>query len=165
MTNAVSINAPEGLPFIEIVREFDAPVEAVFGAHRDPELVRQWLGPNGYEMDIERWDFTTQGGYRYVHRNPEGEEYAFNGTFHTVRENEFAVQTFEFEGMRDIVAVESMTFEDLGDGRTRLRGWSTYPSVEARDGMVASGMERGVSEGYEKLDSLLAEDKVKAATN
>jgi uncharacterized protein YndB with AHSA1/START domain len=156
MTNAVSINAPEGLPFIEIVREFDAPVEAVFGAHRDPELVRQWLGPNGYEMDIERWDFTTQGGYRYVHRNPEGEEYAFNGTFHTVRENEFAVQTFEFEGMRDIVAVESMTFEDLGDGRTRLRGWSTYPSVEARDGMVASGMETGLREGYERLDALVA---------
>jgi uncharacterized protein YndB with AHSA1/START domain len=156
MTNPVTINAPEGLPFIEFVREFDAPVEAVFRAHREPELVRQWLGPNGYEMDIERWDFTTQGGYRYVHRNPEGEEYAFNGTFHTVRDNEFAVQTFEFEGMPDVVAVESMTFEDLGDGRTRLRGWSTYPSVEARDGMVASGMETGLREGYERLDALVA---------
>ena len=155
MTNAVTINAPEGLPFIEIVREFDAPVEAVFAAHRDPELVRQWLGPQGYEMDIERWDFTTQGGYRYVHRNPEGEEYAFNGTFHTVRPNEFAVQTFEFEGVPDVVAVESMTFEDLGDGRTRLRGWSTYPSVEARDGMVESGMEIGLREGYERLDAIL----------
>jgi uncharacterized protein YndB with AHSA1/START domain len=156
MTNPVTINAPEGLPFIEFVREFDAPVEAVFRAHREPELVRQWLGPNGYEMDIERWDFTTQGGYRYVHRNPEGEEYAFNGTFHTVRDNEFAVQTFEFDGMPDVVAVESMTFEDLGDGRTRLRGWSTYPSVEARDGMVASGMETGLREGYERLDALVA---------
>ena len=156
MTNPVTINAPEGLPFIEVVREFDAPVETVFRAHREPELVRQWLGPNGYEMDIERWDFTTQGGYRYVHRNPEGEEYAFNGTFHTVRDNEFAVQTFEFEGMPDVVAVESMTFEDLGDGRTRLRGWSTYPSVEARDGMVASGMETGLREGYERLDALVA---------
>lgn len=156
MTNPVTINAPEGLPFIEIIREFDAPVEAVFRAHRDPELVKQWLGPNGYEMDIERWDFTTQGGYRYVHRNPEGEEYAFNGTFHTVRENDFAVQTFEFEGVPDVVAVEAMTFEDLGDGRTRLRGWSTYPSVEARDGMVASGMEIGLREGYERLDALIA---------
>jgi uncharacterized protein YndB with AHSA1/START domain len=155
-TNPVTVNAPEGLPFIEIIREFDAPVEAVFRAHRDPELVKQWLGPRGYEMDIERWDFTTQGGYRYVHRNPEGEEYAFNGTFHTVRDNEFAVQTFEFEGMPDVVAVETMTFEDLGDGRTRLRGWSTYPSVESRDGMVASGMEGGLREGYERLDAILA---------
>ena len=156
MTNPVTINAPEGLPFIEIIREFDAPVEVVFRAHSDPELVKQWLGPNGYEMDIERWDFTTQGGYRYVHRNPEGEEYAFNGTFHTVRENDFAVQTFEFEAVPDVVAIETMTFEDLGDGRTRLRGWSTYPSVEARDGMVASGMEIGLREGYERLDALVA---------
>jgi len=154
-THPVTVNAPEGLPFIEIVREFDAPVEAVFRAHRDPELVKQWLGPRGYEMEIERWEFTSQGGYRYVHRNPEGEEYAFNGTFHTVRENEFAVQTFEFEGVPDVVAIESMTFEDLGDGRTRLRGWSTYPSVEARDGMVASGMEGGLREGYERLDAIL----------
>src|SRR6478735_7619261 len=136
MTNAVTITAPEGLPFIEIVREFDAPVEAVFRAHREPELVRQWLGPQGYEMDIERWDFTTQGGYRYVHRTPDGEAWAFNGTFHSVRENEFAVQTFEFEGMPDVVAIETIAFEDLGDGRTRLRIHSTYPAVEARDGMV-----------------------------
>ena len=48
-----------------------------------------------------------------------------------------------------------MTFEDLGDGRTRLRGWSTYPSVEARDGMVACGMEGGMREGYERLDAIL----------
>ena len=156
MTNPVTINAPEGLPFIEIIREFDAPVEAVFRAHAEPALVKQWLGPNGYEMDLERWDFTTQGGYRYVHRTPDGDAWAFNGTFHSVRENEFAVQTFEFEGMPDVVAIETIAFEDLGDGRTRLRIHSTYPAVEARDGMVASGMETGLREGYERLDALVA---------
>lgn len=155
-TNPVTITAPEGLPFIDIEREFDAPVAAVFQAHRDPELVKQWLGPNGYEMQIERWDFRTQGGYRYVHVDPSGDRWAFNGTFHTVRENEFVVQTFEFEGVPDVVAVESMTFEDLGNGRTRLRGHSAYPSLEARDGMVQSGMERGVTEGFERLDAMLA---------
>ncbi|HEX6955535.1 MAG TPA: SRPBCC family protein [Agromyces sp.] len=154
--NPVTITAPEGLPFIDIERVFDAPVAAVFEAHRDPELVRQWLGPDGYEMQVERWDFRTQGGYRYVHVDPEGNRWAFNGTFHTVRENEFAVQTFEFEGVPDVVAVESMTFEDLGGGRTRLRGHSVYPSVEARDGMVQSGMEQGLAEGFARLDVLLA---------
>jgi uncharacterized protein YndB with AHSA1/START domain len=154
--NPVTITAPEGLPFVDIEREFDAPVAAVFAAHRDPELVRQWLGPNGYDMTIERWDFRPQGGYRYVHRDPEGNEYRFNGTFHSVRENEFAVQTFEFEGAPDIVSVESMTFEDLGDGRTRLRGHSVYPTVEARDAMVEHGMATGVTEGYGRLDALLA---------
>ena len=156
MTNPVSITAPEGLPFIDIEREFDAPVAAVFNAHRDPALVKQWLGPQGYEMDIERWDFVPQGGYRYVHTDANGEAYAFNGTFHSVRENEFAIQTFEFEGFPDVVAIESIAFEDLGDGRTRLRIHTTYPTVEARDGMVASGMETGLREGYERLDGLVA---------
>ncbi|RXZ71985.1 SRPBCC family protein [Agromyces albus] len=156
MTNPVTITAPEGLPFIDIEREFDAPVAAVFNAHRDPELVKQWLGPRGYDMDVKRWDFTTQGGYRYVHTNAEGESYAFNGVFHSVRENEFAIQTFEFEGFPDVVSIESMTFEDLGNGRTRLRAHSVYPSVEARDGMIQSNMEQGVTEGYERLDELVA---------
>ncbi len=155
-TNPVTITAPEGVPFIDIEREFDAPVAAVFNAHRDPELVKRWLGPSGYDVNMERWDFTTQGGYRYVHTNAEGESFAFNGTFHTVRENEFAIQTFEFEGYPDVVAIESIAFEDLGDGRTRLRIHSTYPTVEARDGMVASDMESGVREGYERLDAILA---------
>ena len=155
-TNPVTITAPEGLPFVDIERELDAPVAAVFAAHRDPALVKQWLGPNGYEMTIDRWDFVPQGGYRYVHTNPEGESFAFNGTFHSVRENEFAVQTFEYEGYPDVVSIESMTFEDLGDGRTRLRGHSVFPTVEARDGMVASGMETGLREGYERLDALVA---------
>jgi uncharacterized protein YndB with AHSA1/START domain len=156
MTNPVSITAPEGLPFIDIEREFDAPVSAVFNAHRDPALVKQWLGPQGYEMEIERWDFVPQGGYRYVHTDAQGEAFAFNGTFHSVRENEFAIQTFEFEGFPDVVAIESIAFDDLGNGRTRLRIHSVYPTVEARDGMVASGMETGLREGYERLDGLVA---------
>ncbi|MFK4728850.1 SRPBCC family protein [Agromyces mediolanus] len=156
MTNPVTITAPEGLPFIDIVREFDAPVERVFAAHRDPELVTQWLGPNGYEMQIEQWDFVSHGGYRYVHTDGQGERYAFNGSFHSVRENEIAVQTFEFEGYPDVVAIETLRFEDAGDGRTRLVIHSVYPSVEARDGMVASGMERGLTEGYGRLDALVA---------
>lgn len=156
MTRPLTVTAPEGLPFIEFDREFDAPVAAVFRAHQDPALVKQWLGPNGYEMDIERYDFTTHGGYRYVHRNPEGEEFTFNGVFHVVRENEFAIQTFEFEGFPDVVSIESLTFADLGDGRTRLIGHAVYPSLEARDGMVNSGMEGGMVEGYARLDELLA---------
>lgn len=155
MTNPLIVNAPEGLPFVEFEREFDAPVESVFQAHRDPALVGQWLGPRGYEMAIETYDFRTGGSYRYTHRNDKGEEYVFHGVFHVVRENEFAVQTFEFEGYPDVVSLDQMTFEDLGEGRTRLRGHSVFPSLEARDGMVASGMERGMSEGYDRLDDLL----------
>jgi uncharacterized protein YndB with AHSA1/START domain len=156
MTNPVTITAPEGVPFIDIEREFDAPVAAVFRAHAEPDLIKQWLGPNGYEMDIEHFDFTSGGGYRYLHRNPEGQEFAFNGVFHVVRENDFAIQTFEFEGFPDVVSIESLTFEDLGNGRTRLRAHAVYPTLEARDGMIASNMEVGVVEGYERLDKVAA---------
>ena len=156
MTNPVTITAPEGVPFIDIEREFDAPVAAVFRAHAEPDLIKQWLGPNGYEMDIEHFDFTSGGGYRYVHRNPEGQEFAFNGVFHVVRENDFAIQTFEFDGFPDVVSIESLTFQDLGNGRTRLRAHAVYPSLEARDGMVASNMEVGVTEAYERLDKVAA---------
>jgi hypothetical protein len=82
--------------------------------------------------------------------------YSFNGIFHTVRENEFAIQTFEFSGYPDVVSIEFMNFEDLGDGRCRIRGHSVYPTQEARDGMAQSGMEAGMTDGYERLEELLA---------
>lgn len=156
MSNSLTVTAPEGLPVIEFEREFDAPVTAVFEAHRDPELVKRWLGPRDYQMDIEHYDFRTGGRYRYLHKDGQGGEYAFNGVFHVVRENEFAIQTFEFEGFPDVVSIETLSFEDLGNGRTRLSGRSVYPSLEARDGMVASGMETGMSQGYEQLDEIVA---------
>jgi uncharacterized protein YndB with AHSA1/START domain len=156
-TNPVTITAPEGMPFIEIVRDVHAPVEAVYQAHREPQLVQQWLGPYGYDMKIERWDLRTGGGYRYVHVNQEGQEFAFNGVFHVARPNEFVAQTFEFEGFPDVISIETLRFQDLGDGRTRLAIHSTYPSQEARDAMIANGMEKGVTQGYERLDAVLTD--------
>jgi uncharacterized protein YndB with AHSA1/START domain len=156
MTNALTVSAPEGLPFIDFEREFDAPVSAVFEAHRDAELFRQWMTGDGYDMELDAHEFVSGGRWRYVHRDADGGEYAFHGMFHTVRANEFAIQTFEFEGLPDVVSIESLTFTDLGDGRTRLVGHAVYPSLEARDGMVSSGMESGMSSGYDKLEALLS---------
>jgi uncharacterized protein YndB with AHSA1/START domain len=155
-SNALTIVVPDGELWFDTIREFDAPVAAVFDAHRDPEKIRQWLGPDGYDMNIERYDFTSGGGYRYIHRSPSGEEYAFNGVFHVVRENELAIQTFEWEGVPDVVSIEALKFEDLGGDRTRITIHSVYPNQEARDGMTQSGMEEGMSQGYAKLDALLA---------
>lgn len=158
MTNPTTITAPEGVPFIELVREFDAPVAAVYRAHVEPELAKQWNGPNGYDMEITEWDLSTGGRYAYVHRDPAkpGEEYGFRGVVHEAVENDHITQTFEFVGFPGQVSLETATFEDLGNGRTRVRGWSTFNSLEARDGIVAAGMERGVVEGYGRLDALLA---------
>lgn len=156
MSNPVTITAPEGLPFIDIEREFDAPVEAVFDAHRDPDKYKRWIGPSDHVTEIPYFDFTTGGGYRFVSTDSNGESYAFRGVFHVVRENEFALQTFEFEQWPDVVSLESISFTALDGGRTRLRIHSVYPSVESRDGMVQSDMELGMSEGYAKLDAIVA---------
>lgn len=154
MTNALNLLAPVDTLAMEFTREFDAPVAAVFRAHAEPDLVKQWLGPRGIEMQIEHWDFRAGGGYRYVHEDENG-QYGFNGVFHKVRENDFIIQTFEFEGAPDMVNIEFLTFEDLGDGRTRLKGRSICPNIEARDALLSSGMEGGMTEGYERLDELL----------
>jgi len=155
-TTGTRIDLGTDLPTIVITREFDAPRSKVFRAHTDPDLVRRWLGPRGLEMTVDRWDCRTGGEYRYIHSR-NGEEYAFHGSFHEVRPEQLIVQTFTFEGMPDSVALEKVVLEDLGDGRTRLVATSLGDSFEARDAMVASGMEQGIVEGYERLDEVLAE--------
>lgn len=153
-TNPTSITADPALPMIRLEREFDAPVEKVFRAHTEADLVQQWLGPRRLRMTIDRFDAVTGGGYRYQHADDDG-TYSFYGSFHEVRPNERIVQTFTFEGFPDGVCLETMTFTDLGGGRTKIVGTSTFESVEARDAAMASGMEVGVNEGYEQLDELV----------
>jgi uncharacterized protein YndB with AHSA1/START domain len=154
-TNETQIIADPDVPLIRIIREFDAPAEKVFRAHTDPELIVQWLGPRRHEMVIDHFDCRTGGSYRYLHVS-DGNEYGFNGCFHEVRPNELIVQTFTFEGFPDGVALEKLELQDLGDGRTRLVATSLVDSFEGRDAMIASGMETGIHEGYERLDELLA---------
>ena len=139
---------------MRITREFDAPPEKVFRAHADPELIVQWLGPRHHEMRLDHFDCRTGGSYRYLHVS-DGNEFGFRGCFHEVRPLELIVQTFTFEGMPDGVALERLVFEDIGSGRTRLTATSLVDSFEDRDAIIASGMEDGVREGYERLDELL----------
>lgn len=154
-TQETQIVSDPDVPLVRIVREFDASPAKVFRAHTDPELLVQWLGPRGLEMRIDHYDCRTGGSYRYVHSRGE-EEYGFRGCFHEVRPSEVIVQTFTFEGVPDGVALERLVLEDIGGGRTRLTATSLVDSFEARDAFVASGMEQGVREGYERLDELLA---------
>ena len=148
------IVADPEVPLVRIVREFDAPPEKVFRAHTDPELVAQWMGPRSTQNRIDHWDCRTGGSWRYV-AVQDGEEHGFHGCFHEVRPSELIVQTFTYEGFPDGVALEKLVLEDLGDGRTRLTATSLVDSFEGRDAFVASGMETGVVEGYERLDEVL----------
>jgi uncharacterized protein YndB with AHSA1/START domain len=154
-TNQTQIDADPDVPMVRITREFDAPPAKVFRAHTDPELVARWNGPRGLEMRVDHWDCRTGGSYRYVHSRGD-EEYAFRGCFHELRPDELIVQTFTWEGMPDGVALEKLVLEELPGGRCRLTATSLVDSFEGRDAFVASGMEVGVVEGYERLDEVLA---------
>jgi uncharacterized protein YndB with AHSA1/START domain len=149
------ITADPTVPLVRIVREFDAPAAKVFKAHTDRDLVIQWNGPNGLEMEIETWDCRKGGSYRYVHRQ-DGAEHWFHGCFHDVVPNEVIVQTFTYEGFPEGVALERLVLEDLDGGRCRLTATSLVDSFEGRDAFLSSGMEVGVNEGYQRLDALLA---------
>jgi len=155
MTNSTSITAAPGLPFIDVVREFDAPVQAVFRAHVQPDLFARWSGPRGLRMEQVELDPTAGGKWRYAFRAAGDQPFSFFGVFHAVERDALIVQTFEFNLAPGQVGLSTTTFTDL-QGRARLALHEVYPSVAARDAALASGMEHGIVEGYERLDELLA---------
>lgn len=155
MSNPLTLNTPEGEPLMEYSRDFDFPVHDVFRAHVDPDVYARWIGPQDVATRIDQFEPRTGGSYRFVHSRGN-DEYAFRGMFHTVRQDEFLLQTFEFEADPEVVTLEYSTFTALPGGRCRLTGRSLYPSVESRDQFLANGMEDGMSDGYLQLDELLA---------
>ncbi|MEW6027849.1 MAG: SRPBCC family protein [Chloroflexota bacterium] len=152
--NMTMVTAKPGKQELFITREFDAPRELVFKAHTDPKLYVQWLGPHGYEMILESFEPVSGGRYRYIHKDKDGNEYGFHGAFHEMSIDSM-VQTFEFEGYPGHVSLDCMTLEELPGGRTKATIHSIFQSVADRDGMVQAGMEKGVREGYERLDEIL----------
>ena len=159
MKNETKIIAEPGKQDVYIIREFDAPRELVFKAHEDPELIKQWLGPRDRVMKIDYYNSKSGGSYRYTIHDKNGKQIAaFNGAIHEVTAPERIIQTFEFEGLpeRGHVTLDCMTFEKLPGNRTRVTTHSVCRTQGDRDAMMASGMESGVNEGYEKLDEILS---------
>lgn len=133
---------------------FDAPRDQVWRAFTDPAIVTRWWG-RGNRLDVERMEVVRGGHWRFVEHAPGGLE-GFEGRYREVTPPERLVQTFEWDGMPGYVAIETTTFEDLGDGRTRVVTLSLFHTTEERDGMLSSGMEEGLNQSYAALDRLLA---------
>jgi len=157
--NPTKIIGEPGKQELFVFREFDAPRELVFKAFTDPKILIQWLGPKNLTMKIEKYDVKNGGSWRYVYADSDGNQFGFHGVFHDITEPERAIQTFEFEfnPVKGRPSLDSATFETLPGNRTRLTIQSVYFSVMDRDGMLQN-MEKGVTEGYERLDELLAKD-------
>lgn len=164
MANKTVVTAEPGKQELFITREFDAPRELVFRAHVDPELYVQWVGPRDLTMTIQKFEMVNGGSYRYTHER-DGHTYAFFGVTHEVKAPERIIGTFEFDGLpeRGHVIMGKTIFEELPKNRSRVVHQSVFFSIQDRDGMVQSGMELGVTEGYEKLDVLLENESAESA--
>jgi uncharacterized protein YndB with AHSA1/START domain len=149
-----TIVAEPGQPTIHITRVFDGPRHLVWKAMTTPELVKRWWGPRGSEMVSCAMDVRVGGKYRFVLRY-RGQEDGFSGEYRELVPNEKVVQTFVFDPYPDAPAVETMTLTDHGVGQTLMTVVMVQVSVEARDGMVAAGMEVGMGETHARLDELL----------
>ena len=144
----VAISTPDDLT-IRMEREFDYPRDLVWEAYTTPELLAQWLGPHGTNMQVEA-DVREGGTYTWV----EG-EIRFWGEYREVREPEVLESTFEFSGAPGHVSVDRLELQELDGGRTLALITSSFDSKEDRDAALQSGMEKGVIEGYEKMDAIL----------
>jgi len=139
---------------IRVERIFDATRDRVWRAYTQPELVAQWWG-RGNKLDIERLEVRRGGHWRFVEHSDHG-DHGFEGRFAEVTPPARIVQTFEWDGLPGHVALETMTLEDLGDGRTKIITTSLFLTTEDCDGMLQSGMEGGLNESYAALDRVLA---------
>lgn len=152
-----NITAEPGKQEILVTREFDAPRDLVFKAMTDPKLIPQWWGPRYLTTTVDKMDVRPGGMWRFVQRDPQGNEYAFHGVYHEILAPSRTIGTFEFEGLPETghVILETAKFEALPGNRTKLMTQSVFQSVADRDGMLQSGMEEGMNETYARFDALL----------
>ena len=139
---------------IRIERIFNAPRSRVWRAFTDPDQLKQWWG-RGNDLEIVRMEVEPGGHWRYIEHTPEG-DHGFEGRYGEIVPEERIVMTFEWDGMPTHLSLETVEFEDLGDGRTRIINTSLFLTTEDRDGMLQSGMEEGLNQSYAALDRLLA---------
>lgn len=157
--NQTRIIAEAGKQDVYIIREFEAPREVVFKAYADPDILVEWVGPADRIMKIDKYDSRSGGAYRYFMCNRQNKVIAaFNGVIHEVTAPERIIQTFEYEGLpeRGHVSLDTVLFEALPNNRTKVTAHSVFRSVTDRNAMMQSGVEKGLNEGFQKLDALLA---------
>jgi uncharacterized protein YndB with AHSA1/START domain len=139
---------------IRTERMVDAPRGLVWRSFTEPDLLARWWG-RGHHIDIERWELERGGHWRMVEHSHDGSD-GFEGRFREVSPPERLVWTFEWDGMPGYVSVETTTFEELDDRRTKIVTDSQFFTSEERDEMLRSGMEQGMNDSYSALDRLLA---------
>jgi uncharacterized protein YndB with AHSA1/START domain len=142
-------------PVLVLRRAFKAPASLVFEAWTEPGHLRHWRVPHGFELVTCEVDLRVGGGYRFVHRAPDGSQHAFRGRYRQIERPGRLVSTLTYEAAPETEALDYVTFEDNG-GTTLVTGRTTFPTFGARELYAAAGAGRGLAQCHERLDGLLA---------
>ena len=144
-----------------VTRIFDSTKNQVWNAYIDPKQIPEWWGPRFLKTTVDRMDFRPGGKWRFVHEDPTKKTFAFHGEYREIVEGNRIISTFVFEVVPDSIVVDTITFEELPSSRTRVTQVSKFPSKEALDGMVSTGMERGSKEMGDRFSELLVRGKIR----
>ncbi len=150
MERKTKIKAEDGKQELEITREFDLPLELLFKAYVDPEIIEQWMGTKVLKIENKK-----HGCYQFETTDPRGNKYGFNGTIHEFIPNRKITRTFEMENSPFAVQLEFLEFEKLTEDTSRLKIHTVFKSVELRDQMLQLPFAQGINMAHNRLQSIV----------
>jgi uncharacterized protein YndB with AHSA1/START domain len=157
MEQKTKINAQDGKQELEIIREFDLPLELVFKAFTEPELVEQWMGTKVLKLQSKK-----HGSYQFETTDPKGNKHKFNGVIHEFIPNQKIIRTFEMENTPFGIQLEIYEFEQLTDDTSKLTMHVIYESVEQRDQVLKLPFAQGINMAHNRIEDILKDQNKKS---
>ena len=154
MEQKTKINAEDGKQELVITREFDLPLELLFKAYVEPDIVEQWMGTKVLKLENKK-----HGSYQFETTDPKGNKHGFNGVIHEFSPNQKITRTFEMEDMRFGVQLEFLEFEKLTDDTSKLNMHIVYRSVAYRDQMLQIPFAQGINMAHNRLQDIVSKLK------
>ena len=154
MTRKTQIHAEDGKQELTITREFDLPLELLFKAYEEPELIEQWMGTKVLKLENKK-----HGSYQFETTDPKGNKHGVNGTIHEFVPNQKITRTFEMENTPFAVQLEFLEFEQLTEDTSKLTMHVVYKSVELRDQMLKLPFAQGINMAHNRIQDILGKLK------
>jgi uncharacterized protein YndB with AHSA1/START domain len=151
MEQKTKIHAEEGKQELQVTRDFDLPLELLFKAYEDPEIVEQWMGTKVLKLENKK-----HGGYQFETTDPKGNKHGFNGVIHEFIPNRKITRTFEMENTPFEVWLEFLDFEQLSEETSRLTMHIVYRSVALRDQMLQMPFAQGINMAHNRIQEILS---------
>ena len=154
MERKTKINAVDGKQELMITREFDLPLELLFKAYEDAEIVEQWMGTKVLKLENKK-----HGGYQFETNDPQGNKHRFGGVIHEFSSNQKITRTFEMENTPFGVQLEFLEFEEVTDDTSRLNMHVVFRSVELRDQLLKLPFAQGINMAHNRIQEIVGKLK------